>query len=400
MRECEFEIMQAPEGFIPHRLISPTHLPQLWDRQIGGPGDPALDGMLGTVLKTYREVRAGAGVEWQQRYWPNLEKLLEYVASHWDPHETGMLHGIQPSTHDIDLSGLNSFMGTLWLAALRAGEELARLLGQNEAATRWRARFDTGSRAYDEALFNGEYYIQILEDGDPRQFQWETGCLSDQLFGQWWAHQLGLGHLLPPDHVHAALRSVVRHNLRTDFTDFDNPYRVFATDDETGLLVCTWPTGGRPEIPTLYCDEVWTGVEHQVAAHCLHEGLEEEGHAILRGLWSRYDGRRRNPYNQVECGDHYVRALSGWSVMEELTGHRWDAVWRRLQIADPPDGGAYPVLTHTGWGQLSRVEGELRLTCHHGRFEVDRIAIGERQDEAAHVRIGAGESVPIQGGRV
>lgn len=375
MRECEFEIMQAPEGFIPHRLISPTHLPQLWDRQIGGPGDPALDGMLGTVLKTYREVLGGAGVEWLQRYWPNLEKLLEYIAARWDPDGSGMLHGIQPSTHDIDLSGLNSFMGTLWLAALRAGEELARLLGQNQAATRWRTRFDTGSRAYDEALFNGEYYIQILEDGDPRQFQWETGCLSDQLFGQWWAHQLGLGHLLPRDHVRTALRSVVRHNLRTDFTDFDNPYRVFATDDETGLLVCTWPTGGRPETPTRYCDEVWTGVEQQVAAHCLHEGLEDEGHAILRGLWNRYDGRRRNPYNQVECGDHYVRALSGWSVLEARTGSFWNAVTKTLQIASPPDGGSYPVLTNTGWGNLARRGDQITLTCHSGSVEITTLLL-------------------------
>lgn len=398
MRECEFDIMQAPEGFIPHRLISPTHLPQLWDRDIGGPGEPALDGMLGAVLKTYREVRNGAGLQWAEHYWPNLEKLLEYICATWDPRGSGMLHGIQPSTHDIDLSGLNPFMGSLWLAALRAGEELARLLGEHGVAERWRERFETGSASYDEALFNGEYYIQILEDGDPREFQWESGCLSDQLFGQWWAHQLDLGHLFPAEHVQTALRSIVRHNLRSDFRDFEHPYRVFATDEETGLLVCTWPTGGRPEVPTRYCDEVWTGVEQQVAAHCLREGLEEQARAILNGLWRRYDGLRRNPYNQVECGDHYVRALSGWSVLEARTGKSWDALTKTLRIASPPDGGSHPVLTHSGWGSISRQGGRFCIVCRDGLLEIERVLLDDGTDHQERLRLNAGESAEIRRG--
>ncbi|CAM3636014.1 GH116 family glycosyl-hydrolase [Occultella aeris] len=390
MRECEFDVMQAPEGFVPHRVISPTYLPQLWDRMIGGPEEPALDGMLGTVLKTYREVRGGAGQEWLDRYWPNVERLVEYVAAKWDAGGTGMLHGIQPSTHDIDLAGLNPFMGTLWLAALRAGEELAVLVGRVDVARRWRGWFEQGSVAYDAALFNGEYYVQVLEDGDPRVFQWESGCLSDQLIGQWWAHLLGLGHILPAEHVRTALRSVVRHNLRTGFTDFVNGYRVFADGDETGLLMCTWPSGGRPEVPTRYCDEVWTGSEGQLAAHLIMEGLTTEADAVLRGLHGRYDGRRRNPYNQVECGDHYVRALSGWSVLDAVTGHRWDATTGTLALDAPPVGGSWPVLTDEGWGDLREDDGGYELRCLGGELVVAALVLGgERIDEG--LRLGAGQ---------
>lgn len=397
MRELELDVLQAPEGFIPHRLLLPLYTPQLWDRDIGGPGEPALDGMLGTVLKAYREVRAGAGQDWLAHYWPNLQRLLTYVAEKWDPAQTGALHGIQPSTHDIDLAGVNSFMGTLWLAALRAGEEMALLLSEHEAAAGWRERFETGSRRYDQELFTGEHYIQVLEDGDPEQFQWGRGCLSDQLIGQWWAHQLDLGYLLPAEHVRTALRTVVRHNLRTDFTDFSNGYRVFADGHETGLLMCTWPDGGRPAIPTRYCDEVWTGTENQVAAHCLIEGLAEEGHAILDGLWSRYDGRRRNPYNQVECGDHYVRALAGWNVLEALTGHSWDATSRTLQLHRPPAGGSFPVLTHTGWGTAqARAEG-LVLTGRYGELTIDHLSMDGHPSAAVDLRIGPGETVTVPG---
>ncbi len=395
MRECELDIMQAPQGFIPHRVLSPTHLPQLWDRDIGGPGEPALDGMLSTVLKSYREVRKGAGLPWLERYWPRLQLLMNYIAGRWDPDGSGMLHGIQPSTHDIDLAGLNPFMGTLWLAALRAMEEMGALLGRADEVVWCGDRFKRGSRGYDDALFNGEYFVQVLEDDDPSQYQWESGCLADQLIGQWWAHQLGLGYVLPADHVRTALESVVRYNLRVGFRDFDNPYRTFADADDTGLLMCTWPLGGRPEIPTRYCDEVWTGSEQQVAAHCIREGLIEEADQILRGLWGRYDGSRRNPYNHIECGDHYVRALSGWSVLQAWSGLSWDASSATLEVRAAEGAKAWPLLTDSGWGLVHVGDGRIELSCRSGRFSVDHLVMDSGDAVTVSVRLAAGESQTV-----
>lgn len=372
MRETEFDVMQAPQGYVPHRVISPTYLPQLWDKPIGGPVDPALDGMLGSVLKTYREVRHGAGLDWLRRYWPNVQRLLDHVRGKWDPDGTGVLRGVQPSTHDIDLCGVNSFMGTLWLAALRAAEEMALLLSSYQEATALRELFERGSKAYDELLFNGSYYIQVLDEGESAEYQWLHGCLADQLIGQWWAHQLDLGHLLPADHVRSALRAVVRHNLRTGFDDFTHPYRVFADGADTGLLMCTWPTGGRPAVPTRYCDEVWTGSEYQVAAHCLWEGLDAEADAILRGLWARYDGRRRNPYNEIECGDHYVRAMAGWSVVDARSGVRWDSTRAELHVSGERFG-TWPLLTPTGWGTVTVGADGVDVRCRYGTIDVAAI---------------------------
>ncbi len=392
MRETELRVMQSPEGVIPHRVILPTSHGQLWDRVIGGPEEPALDGMLAAVLKCYQQVRSGVGSEWLASAWPRIVALLDHVARTWDPEGTGMLHGIQPSTHDIDLAGLNTFMGTYWLAALRAGEEMALAVGELERAARWRALFEAGSRGYDDALFTGEYYRQVLEDGDPEAFQWREGCLSDQLIGQWWAHQLDLGYLLPQAHVRTALAAVVRHNLRRDFTGFEHPYRVYADGEETGLLMCSWPHGGRPEIPTRYCDEVWTGIEYQVAAHCLLEGLHAESHAILDGLWGRYDGRRRNPYNEIECGDHYVRALSGWSVLDARTAFGWDATTRTLTMSTPPAGSGWPVLLRTGWGSLRHdPDGGLTLECRSGTIAVDQVVLDGGESRQVRLRLSEGE---------
>jgi len=379
MRETELEIMQAPDGYIPHRVIAPTYLRQLWGEPIGGPDQPALDGMLGTILKAYREYRGGAGIDWLRRYWPNLTRLVRHVDRTWNVDGTGMLSGVQPSTHDIDLTGRNPFMGTLWLAALRAAEEMALLVDDADAGATYRATFSQASEAYDAALFTGEYYAQRLLPGDNTDYQWGDGCLTDQLIGQWWAHQLDLGYLLPAEHVRTALAAVVRHNMRRGFgdpRDFNRPYRVFADGDDAGLLLCTWPRGGRPAVPIRYADEVWTGSEYQVAAHCWREGLQHEGRAVLDGVWARYDGRRRNPFNEIECGDHYARSLAGWSALEALAGFAHDGPAGAYTLRRPGvPSTSVPFLARSGWGLWSQQGDELVMACTGGRLDVHRLTV-------------------------
>ena len=342
MRETEFQV-QAADGSIPHRVVLPLYLPQLNGVPIGGPERPALDGMLGAVLKTYRSVLDGSGLPWLRSRWPALLALMSHLSATWDAGGDGVLRGDQPVTYDISLHGPNMFVGALWLAALRAMSAMSALL---DAPDSFGTTFEKAAKAYDDLLWNGEFYAQ---PNTGEAYDFGRGCLADQLFGQWWAHELGLGHLLPPDRVRSALRSIVRYNLRTGFEP--HGYREFADGDETGLVVCTWPHGGRPTIPLRYCDEVWTGVEYQVAAHCFHEGLDEEGLAIVRGVRSRYDGRRRNPFNEIECGDHYVRAMAGWSLLTAWSGVRHDATAGTRTNGTRP--GRFPYVAGTSWGTLT-----------------------------------------------
>ena len=319
-----------------------------------------------------------------------------------------MLRGIQPSTHDIDLAGVNTFMGTLWLAALRAMEELAAVAGDAEVAAEVRERFESGSRLYDELLFDGTHYVQKLDPDDPSDFQWLTGTLSDQLIGQWWAHQLGLGHILPADHVRTALAHVVATNLKHGFENFEHPYRVYAdAADDSGLLMCSWPSGGRPAVPTRYADEVWSGIEYQVAAHCLWEGLDAEADAVLDALWTRHDGRRRNPYNEIECGDHYSRAMAGWTVLQARTGVRIDELSGEMHLARD---GRWPWVSSTGHGTVDVLGGRVRVSCAAGvldatviRFgdgELGRVVLSAGAPAAAPVfAAGGGASGEVKGGR-
>ncbi|MGF3056318.1 GH116 family glycosyl-hydrolase [Microbacterium sp. YY-01] len=376
MRDTELEVMQNPDGSIPHRLRVPAYLPQM-GYGIGGPEEPALDGMLATIVKSLRDVQRGAGLPWLEQHWPALLKLYHHIAQRWDADGDGVLRGIQPSTHDIDLAGVNSFMGSLWLAALRALEEMARLVGDADTADEARDRFLRGSVAYDELLFDGTHYVQKLDEGDPTDYQWMTGVLSDQVIGQWWAHQLGLGYILPKEHVRSALRHVVAMNLRHGFDTFEHPYRVYAdAADDSGLLMCSWPEGGRPAVPTRYADEVWTGIEWQVAAHCLFEGLIDEGEAILHAMWKRHDGRRRNPYNEIECGDHYARAMAGWTTLQALSGVRVDHA-AGVIVVDKP--GRWPWVGARGYGWVDVSDDGIRMHAVEGVADLAPVRMTARE---------------------
>jgi uncharacterized protein (DUF608 family) len=229
---------------------------------------------------------------------------------------------------------------------------MASYLGETERADRYRDALATGSRRMDEMLWNGEYYEQRISDVDAYRYQYGRGCLSDQVVGQFLAHVAGLGHVLPADHVRSALASVVRYNFREDLGAVESVQRIYAVAGESGLLLCSWPHGGRPRLPFVYSDEVWTGIEYQVAASCIYEGLVDEGLKLVRTARERHDGHRRNPWNEVECGHHYARSLASWGVLTALCGQHVDLVNGKVSFAPRINEDDFHCFFSTGrsWG--------------------------------------------------
>jgi non-lysosomal glucosylceramidase len=375
MRETELEYTQACDGHLPHRVVLPLYLPQLIDSWIGGPDKPALDGMLGCVLKVYREVRQGGDREWLERLWPRVVALVGYIGRTWDTGRDGILRGDQPNTYDIAFLGANMYIGGLWIAALRAFARLAEIVGDDRIAGEARERSDRASAAYDSALWSGEYYTQELTPDHPYQFG--VGCLTDQLHGQWWAHQLDLPHVVPRERVRTTLESIIKYNFRHHLGTFEHSQRVYADAEDSGLVLCSWPHGGRPETPMLYCDEVWSGTEYTIGALLIQEGMVQQGLEIVDAIRHRHDGTRRNPFNEIECGDHYVRSLSGWSIVEALGKWRYDAIACELTV-DLSRGNARrgPLIGGGGWGTLAVDDlGAARVACRHGRIELLGVAV-------------------------
>ncbi|MBM3212545.1 hypothetical protein FJZ33_10005, partial [Candidatus Poribacteria bacterium] len=300
------------------------------------------DGQMGGILKVYREWLICGDDEWLRKIWPKVKMALEYAWKKWDADKDGVMEGVQHNTYDIEFHGPNTMMGSFYLGALRAAEEMARYLGEEDKAKEYRAVYESGKAWMDKNLFNGEWYFQEVRPGGEKvdipienwpNYQYGEGCLSDQLIGQWYARILDLGDLFDPDHIKKAMESIFKYNWKPDMSEHSNPQRIYALNDEAGLLLCSWPLGGRPPLPFVYSDEVWCGIEYQVAAHLIYEGFIKEGLSIVKGVRDRHDGTRRNPWNEFECGNHYARSMASYSVMLALSGFHYSAPSKRISFA-------------------------------------------------------------------
>ena len=325
MRRIEFNVETDDEGFMKFRSFGTFHDDFIW----GGRVDAAVDGQMGSILRAYREWLLSRDLDFLREIWPGIKRAIGFAGVYWDHDKDQVLDGVQHNTYDIEFHGPNPLCGIYYLAALRAVEEMAALMGEADLSRRCAEALALGSANLDAMLWNGGYYRQQLDDVNAHKYQHGIGCLSDQLLGQLHATILGLGSVVSADNVRAAVKAIFDHNFKTDFSEHDNPQRVYALNEEAGLLLCTWPEGGRPDLPFPYADEVWTGIEYQVAAHLIFEGWVEEGLRLTEAVRERHDGIRRNPWNEVECGNHYARSMSSWALLLALSGAQ----------VDPSDGG-------------------------------------------------------------
>jgi len=342
----------------------------------------AADGQCGTILKAYREHQMSADNAFLKRNWPRIKKALEFSIAR-DGNDDGLIEVSQHNTYDINFEGPNTFVGSLYLAALRAGEEMAKDMGDGQFAKRCRKIFESGSRLSVERLWNGEYFIQLVDLKKHPKYQYAKGCLSDQLFGQGWAHHLGLGYIYPPDYVKKALRSVWKYNWAPDIGPYNavhKPERWFARAGEPGLFTCTWPKSEYIKEGVRYRSEVWTGIEYQVAGHMVWEGMLSEAFAICNGIHQRYSPARHNPFNEVECGDHYARAMASWGVYTALAGYEYHGPKGRIGFAPriTPEKFSAAFTAAEGWGTFAQNRDEKtqteKITVRWGKLRVESLA--------------------------
>ncbi|MBI5685514.1 MAG: hypothetical protein HZC54_10560 [Verrucomicrobia bacterium] len=391
------------------------------------------DGHCAVIVAALREHQLSPDGKFLKQIWPGLKKAADWLIEKYDSDHDGVTSGQQWNTYDTAVSGANTFIGSQYLAALAAAEALALVMNDAEAASRWRTIREAGMKNQDAKLWNGEYYIQIPETPPGRDYN--NGCASDQLLGQWWAHQIGLGYLYPPERVRQTMRSVMRHNFREKFAGFKQDPRRYVPDDEGGLLICAWPRNDRPKPFMLYSDEVWTGIEYSTAGLMVFEGLIEDARRVVKMARSRYDGRKRdglnsgpggNPFNELECGKFYARALSSWSLLIASQGlvldgpagvlgfkPRWQPENHRSFFTAPEGWGLF-IQTRKGNEQHERIElrhGQLRLkemvfeipsTAKEPAAKVtagDRAIIASLKRDGAEIRLVLAESAHVTEGQ-
>ena len=276
----------------------------------------------------------------------------------------GILEGPQHNTLDQPWFGKVAWLSSLYVAAARACEEMAKELG-DEAV---RPRVPRGSSSAAAGTSTGSSSTASTTCKSPDQEQLHSvgshnGCEIDQVFGQSWAFQVGLGRILPRAHVRQALASLWRYNFTPDV----GPYRARSTSRaagmpwpaKAGLLMCSWPQGEGARVAKgfdFYFNECMTGFEYQVAGHMLWEGMVTEGLAVARAVHDRYHASRRNPWNEVECGDHYARAMASYGVFLAACGFDYHGPKGYLEFAPRlhPEDFRAALTTAEGWGTFSQ----------------------------------------------
>ena len=321
----------------------------------------ASDAQSGYVLKLYREHLNSPDRKFLDTIWPKAKQVigcqifLDGAGRGLEPN--GVLKGLQ-TMWDPMWYGPNPYNESLYLAALRAAEEMARVEGEPKLADRYHALFESGRKFMDEQMWTGKYfvhlypsgfhgwgpdngvispkdeqgnakgYIEAYDKGEPHYFI-STACDAQQIFGQNWAHQLNLGYILSPEHCHSAAESIFRYNWTPDislvYTLHPPKNRTLGAPGEAGLVNGAWPIAPRQPFENIHDkDDLWTGLEYEAACDMINEGLLQDGLTVIRAVHDRYDGVKRNPWNEIEGGEHYSRAMHAWNILLALSGFTYN----------------------------------------------------------------------------
>jgi hypothetical protein len=360
----------------------------------------AHDGFCGTIIRAYREHQTASDASFLQRIWPRVKTSLEFILAQ-DADGDGLLEGVQMNTLDAAWEGPMGWISSLFLGALAAGAAMADEMGDAPFAGRCRERSESGKASLVAKVYDGEYFIH-----HPPNFNrtnTNKGCHIDQVMGQSMAHQMGLPRVVPEQECRSALQALWKYNFTPDV----GPYRKappvpggrwYAMPGEGGLLMCTWPKGGAENAPghgnatfVGYFNECMNGFEYQVASHMVYEGsgragepghdLVEKGLAVARMVHDRYAPALRNPYNEIECSDHYARSMASYGVFLAACGFAYHGPNGYLAFAPrvQPENFRAPFTASEGWGTFSQQvvgkELRVRLKLAWGRLALQTIGL-------------------------
>jgi len=357
----------------------------------------AIDGQCGTIVRAYREHTMSPSGRFLDAIYPRVKLAMQLVIAR-DPDANGILDGEQYNTLDTSWYGKIAWTTSLYLAALRATAAMATEQDDREFAARCTSLADAGLSNMSAQLFNGEYFVHKPDPTRPDANSTGEGCHIDQVLGQSFAWQVGLPRVTPQAHTVAALRSMYRYSFAPDI----GPYRTvaektikggrwYAMPGEGGLLMCTWPRGGSEAATGKsgdawaagYFNECMSGFEHQAASHMIAEGLVTEGLAVTRMIHDRYHPARRNPYNEVECSNHYARAMASYGTFINACGFTHHGPKGHLGFAprvfqNPVDRSfKAPFISCESWGTYEQSPADhastYKITIKHGQLRLSQL---------------------------
>jgi len=327
--------------------------------------------------------------------WPHVEKAMAFTAS-LDTNGDGLPdRDTAVQTYDQwRMRGTPAYIASLWLGALRAGAYLADELGSTSDAKSWKDLLERASANFDHTLFNGTYY-SLWVDGAQR----DELCMTDQISGEWFTQMIGLPTTISQQNLDTAIGKIFESNFNAEF----------------GLHNATAPKRGSSllALNNLQAGGLWSGIEFAFASFLMGRGRYGDGVRVVEAVHRRYL-RAGRPWNHVECGGHYSRALSSWATLLAATGFKPDLPHEALTLMPAAPGDFHaPWVMASGFGSIRRKGERLSITCTSGSLTLRKLRLSKpprqvsmdgtalraqmRQEGAATV-VELDESVQLQAG--
>ena len=271
---------------------------------------------------------------------------------------------------------------------------MAKYLGDGERAKLYTELYTKGKKWTNENLFNGKYFAQKIDLSDRSlvdrfgagnywnseaneiKYQVAEGCIIDQMLSDWHAALIGLDGVFDSEKKKTALENLYKNNYKDSMRKVTNMWRNFSLNDEQGTVICSYPDGVQvPAIPIPYCEETMTGFEYALAGLMIAEGYAAEGETMVKAIRDRYDGEKRNPWNEIECGSNYARSMASYALMPIYSGFTFDMTQKHIGFAPITECGKYLFSIGESWGTVELDGKTYCLTVLGDPLTLDSLSI-------------------------
>ncbi|MCF3109367.1 hypothetical protein LL912_11325 [Niabella sp. CC-SYL272] len=366
-------------------------------------GRPAIDGQAGTILRIYREHQMSKDDSFLKNNWEQIRKATRFMLAQ-DKNGDGLTDTPMENTLDAVWEGEIAWIAGLCIAAAKAAQRMAEEMNDQAFAALCSDYVQKGCRNMEQHLFNGEYFIHRP---DPVQGRKKLGsyntCHIDQVYGQSWAFQAGLGRLWDQHKTLSALRALWKYNFAPDVGPYIQTHtggRPYALAGEGGMIMNTNPKNEpRPYGDNVtwqlgYFHECMSGFEHQVASHMMAEGMTDEALVLTRAIHDRYHAAKRNPFNEIECSDHYARAMASYGTFITACGFEYHGPHGYIRFAPKWNAANFkaPFTAAEGWGRYEQsAKGEKcihTITVSYGKIVLRTLSFANTTGKTVAVTAG------------
>jgi hypothetical protein len=147
--------------------------------------------------------------------------------------------------------------------------------------------------------------------------------------------------------------------------------------NEAGLIMSSWPKG-RLEKPFPYFYEVMTGYEYVAAIGMIYAGEIENGLKCIKSIRDRFDGEKRNPFDDPEYGHFYSRAMASWSSVMALSGFHYSGIDKSMEFTAKP--GSYFWSNGYAWGSCKVENDKVQLQVLKGSLSLNKFRLSDGKE--------------------